>query len=89
MVKQYRKLMAMEDIDLTFTDSALKELAHLAVTRGTGARGLRAIVERLMLEIMYEAPRQKSGGTVRVTKTMVDQQIIAADTIKPLLKAAS
>jgi ATP-dependent Clp protease ATP-binding subunit ClpX len=89
MVKQYRKLMAMEDIDLSFTDSALRELAHLAVSRGTGARGLRAIVERLMLEVMYEAPRKKSGGSIRITKTMVDQQIITPETIKPALKVAS
>jgi ATP-dependent Clp protease ATP-binding subunit ClpX len=89
MVKQYQKLMAMEDIELSFTDSALRELAHLAIKRGTGARGLRSIVERLMLDIMYEAPRTKSGGTVRITKTMVDQQIVAADSIKTALKVAS
>jgi ATP-dependent Clp protease ATP-binding subunit ClpX len=89
MVKQYQKLMAMENIKLSFTDSALRELAHLAIRRGTGARGLRSIVERLMLEIMYEAPRNKEGGSIRITKTMVDQQIVSADTIKAALKVAS
>ena len=89
MVKQYQKLLAMEDIDLSFTDSALKELAHLAKSRGTGARGLRSIVERLMLEIMYEAPRTKSGGSIRITKKMVDNQIVTFDEVKPALKVAS
>ncbi len=89
MVKQYQKLLAMEDIDLSFTDSALVELAHLAKERGTGARGLRSIVERLMLEVMYEAPRTKSGGSIRITKKMVDQQIVTYDEVMPALKVAS
>ena len=89
MVRQYQKLLAMEEIDLTFTDSALRELAALALKRGTGARGLRAIVERLMLEVMFEAPRTRSGGRVRITKTMVDQQRVAPDAISRALKVAS
>jgi ATP-dependent Clp protease ATP-binding subunit ClpX len=89
MVRQYQKLLAMENIDLTFTDSALRELAALALKRGTGARGLRAIVERLMLEVMFEAPRSHSGGRVRITKTMVDQQHVTADAIARALKVAS
>ncbi len=89
MVKQYQKLMAMEGFDLSFTDSALRELAALALSRGTGARGLRSIVERLMLEVMYEAPRKKSTGSIRITKAMVDQQIIDPSVLKPVLKVAS
>ncbi len=89
MVRQYQKLLAMEDIELTFTDSALRELAALALKRGTGARGLRAIVERLMLEVMFEAPRTRSGGRVRITKTMVDQQRVTPDAISQALKVAS
>jgi ATP-dependent Clp protease ATP-binding subunit ClpX len=89
MVRQYQKLLAMEDISLSFTDSALRELAVLAHKRGTGARGLRAIVERLMLEVMFEAPRSGGGGTIRITKTMVDQQHISADVISRVLKVAS
>jgi len=89
MVRQYQKLLAMEGIELTFTDSALRELASLALKRGTGARGLRAIVERLMLEVMFEAPRTRSGGRVRITKTMVDQQRVTPDAISRALKVAS
>lgn len=75
MVRQYQKLLAMEDIELSFTDSALREMAHLSVDRGTGARGLRAIIERLMLNVMYEAPRHPAGKSLRVTKRMVTGQV--------------
>ncbi len=92
LVSQYQKLLAMEDIDLSFTDSALRELARLAVKHGTGARGLRAMVERLMLDVMFEAPRSGGGGRVRVTKTMVDQRRVDAAVCgdaTELLKAVS
>lgn len=75
MVRQYQKLLAMDGLSLAFTDSALRELAHLAIRRKTGARGLRSIVEKLMLDVMFEAPRStERGRSVRVTKTMVSQQ---------------
>jgi ATP-dependent Clp protease ATP-binding subunit ClpX len=77
MVRQYQKLMAMEGIDLSFTDSALRELARIAARRGTGARGLRAIVEKLMLDVMFEAPRNEDSDRIRVTKRMVQQQRVA------------
>jgi ATP-dependent Clp protease ATP-binding subunit ClpX len=74
LVKQYQKLLAMEGIDLSFTDPALRELARLSAKRGTGARGLRALVERLMLDVMFEAPmKDGQGEKIRVTKPMVDQ----------------
>lgn len=89
LVSQYRKLLAMEGIDLSFTDTALQELARLAHRRGTGARGLRAIVERLMLEVMFEAPRHNTGGKIRITKTMVEQQRVEPESVKNAIKAAS
>jgi len=88
MVRQYRKLLAMEGIDLSFTDTALQELARMAVHRGSGARGLRAIFEKLMLDVMYEAPRARAGS-VRVTKNMVERQRVQADAIAKALKIAS
>jgi ATP-dependent Clp protease ATP-binding subunit ClpX len=75
MVRQYQKLLAMEGIELSFTDSALREMARLSVDRGTGARGLRAIIERLMLDVMYEAPRHSATKPLRVTKRMVTGQV--------------
>ena len=73
MVRQYQKLLAMEAIDLSFTDGALRALAKQAVRRGMGARGLRALVETLMLDVMFEAPRLQKQGAIRITETMVER----------------
>lgn len=88
MVRQYQKLLAMEGITLSFTDSALRELAGLAIKRKSGARGLRAIAEKIMLEIMFEAPKSAESGTVRVTKSMVKQQRAVLDPAASIRKIA-
>lgn len=75
MVKQYQKLLAMENIELSFADTALRELARIAIKRKAGARGLRAIVERVMLDVMYEAPERASkAGRIKITKAMIRRQ---------------
>jgi ATP-dependent Clp protease ATP-binding subunit ClpX len=79
MVRQYQKLLAMENVDLRFSESALRELARIAVRKKTGARGLRAIVERLMLDVMYEAPTTRQGQGLTVTKSMVRKQRVVWD----------
>lgn len=56
LVKQYQELFRMEGIELRFTQAALKEVARRALKRGTGARGLRAILEKAMVDLMFEAP---------------------------------
>mgnify|MGYP000269630184 CR=1 FL=1 len=72
MIKQYQKLLAMEGITLNFTEGALHELARIAVRRKTGARGLRAILEKLMLEVMYQGKGAASrNGVITVTKNVV------------------
>jgi ATP-dependent Clp protease ATP-binding subunit ClpX len=71
LVKQYRRLLAMEDVDLRFTGDALEELAERAVKRGTGARGLRSLMEKLMLDIMYAAPDRKGKSICTVTAEVV------------------
>jgi ATP-dependent Clp protease ATP-binding subunit ClpX len=73
MVKQYQKLLAMDGVDLSFTDSALKSLAAGAVARKTGARGLRAIIEQVMLDVMYDVPQRRGIRSLRVTKPMVEE----------------
>ena len=60
LVKQYRKLLAMENVELDFTSGALEAIADKAVKRGTGARGLRALMEELMLDVMFNAPSVKN-----------------------------
>jgi len=72
MIKQYEKLMAMEGIKLTVDQSALRHLARLAIRKKTGARGLRAILEHVMLDIMYDAPAKKHARECRLTRAVID-----------------
>jgi ATP-dependent Clp protease ATP-binding subunit ClpX len=88
MIRQYQKLLAMEGIELSFTETALRELARIAIGRRTGARGLRSIVESLMLDIMFEAPRMAKGGNLRITKHMVAEHHAGTESIKSNLKIA-
>ena len=59
LVKQFQKLFAMDNIDLHFTDGAVKAIAREAIKRKTGARGLRAILEKAMLDVMYDLPSKQ------------------------------
>jgi len=72
--RQYRRLFEMDGVDLVITEDALREVAKKAIERKTGARGLRAIMEDVMLGIMYEIPTEEGVKTVEIT----------ADTIKKL-----
>ena len=71
LVKQYQKLFGFEDIKLKFTDSAIKAIAQKAVERKTGARGLRAVMEETMLDIMFELPSQKEVEEVGINEEVV------------------
>ena len=72
LVKQYQGLFQMENCDLEFTDSALRAIAKKALSKNTGARGLRSIIEEVMLDIMYELPEQKEGGRYVITEDIVE-----------------
>ena len=74
LVKQYRKLLSMDGVELEFEQEALEALADLALARKTGARGLRAEMEKLMTDIMYEAPGNPKPGKVVVTAAMVKEK---------------
>ena len=71
LVKQYQALFAMEGVELEFAPDALRAMADLAVRKGTGARSLRAILERLMLDIMFNLPEKKSDKKILVSADMV------------------
>lgn len=71
LVKQYQKLFAMDNVDLIFEDMALREIALLAVERKTGARGLRAILEDVMLNVMYDIPSRDDIDKCIVTKETI------------------
>lgn len=71
LVKQYKKLFDIEEVELVFEDDALKEIAKKAIERNTGARGLRSIVENIMMDTMYEVPSEENVEKVIVTKEAV------------------
>ncbi|MBR6486918.1 MAG: ATP-dependent Clp protease ATP-binding subunit ClpX [Lachnospiraceae bacterium] len=71
IIKQYRKLLAMDEVELEFDDEALHEIAKKALEKDTGARALRSIIEELMLDIMYEIPKDENIGRVTITKDYI------------------
>lgn len=75
IVNQYRKLLSMSKVKLSFEPEALVEIARQAILRKTGARGLRAIMEQLMTEIMYEAPSTPRIKTITITHGMILKQL--------------
>jgi ATP-dependent Clp protease ATP-binding subunit ClpX len=81
LTKQYQKLFKIDDVELVFTEDAKEAIAKLAIKRKTGARGLRSILEELMLDIMYELPDLKEH-TVTITQETVEQGT------KPLIESS-
>jgi ATP-dependent Clp protease ATP-binding subunit ClpX len=71
LTKQYAKLMAMDGVQLTFTADALHELAAQAIRKGTGARALRSLLEKVMLDVMYDAPSSGDILTVKITAPVI------------------
>jgi ATP-dependent Clp protease ATP-binding subunit ClpX len=74
LTKQYAKLMAMEGVELEFSRDALKELASQALKKGTGARALRSLLEKLMLDVMYDVPNSDDIIHVNITQPVVSGQ---------------
>jgi ATP-dependent Clp protease ATP-binding subunit ClpX len=72
LVKQYQKLFNLDDVDLEFTPEALDAVADLALSRGTGARGLRAIMESVLLGVMYEVPSRTDVAKVIIEKACIE-----------------
>jgi ATP-dependent Clp protease ATP-binding subunit ClpX len=71
LTKQYTKLMALEGVELEFTPDALRELAAQAIKKGTGARALRALLEKLMLDVMYDVPSNGDIAAIKITRPVV------------------
>ncbi|MCR4674132.1 MAG: ATP-dependent Clp protease ATP-binding subunit ClpX [Lachnospiraceae bacterium] len=79
LVKQYKALFDMDDVELTFTDDALCAIAEKSLERKTGARGLRAIMENVMMEDMYNIPSDESITSVEITKEKVEENLLLID----------
>ena len=71
ILKQYQKLLALDEVDLQFEDGALTAIAEKAMEKDTGARALRAIIEKFMLDIMYEIPKDDNIGRVTITEDYI------------------
>jgi len=76
LVKQYQKLFELDNVELEFTDEALGEIADQALKRGTGARGLRAILEEVLLNVMYDVPSRSDVARVVVTEETVRDNVL-------------
>ena len=74
IIKQYQKLFRMDEVDLQFEDEAFVEIAKIAEERKTGARALRSIIEELLLDIMYQVPKDENIGTVIITGDYVKKK---------------
>ena len=74
LVKQYQRLFEYENVKLNFADDAIEAIADQSITRNVGARGLRIIMEELMLDVMYALPGQKSYGELTITQRMVEEK---------------
>ena len=72
ILKQYQKLLALDEVNLKFDDGALHAIARKAMKKDTGARALRAIIEEFMLDIMYEIPKDDSIGEVTITEAYIE-----------------
>ena len=82
LVKQYQRLFELEDTTLTFTDDALKAIAKKAIERKTGARGLRSILEGILLDTMFDLP-----GLESVTEVVVNEEAVASDSAPLMIYA--
>ena len=72
ILKQYEKLLELDEVKLEFSEEALGAIAAKAIEKDTGARALRAIIEELMLDIMYEIPKDDNIGRVTITKEYIE-----------------
>ena len=79
LTKQFQRLFEMEGVELDFRDKALNEIAKKAIERKTGARGLRSIIERILMETMYQIPSESS-----LEKVVVDESVVKGES-DPLL----
>jgi len=79
LIKQYKKMFALDDVELVFSDDSIRTIAELALKRGTGARGLRSILEEVMLDIMYDIPSMKEIKKYVITSDVVMDKIQETD----------
>ncbi|GMA85755.1 hypothetical protein GCM10025868_10050 [Angustibacter aerolatus] len=91
LVKQYKRMFEIDGVELEFTDDALEAVAEQAILRGTGARGLRAIIEEVLLPVMFDVPSDDEIARVVVTREVVldnvNPTIVRRDAPEPRKRA--
>ena len=75
IIKQSKKLFEMDDIEVEFTEEALRKIVALTVSKGTGARGLRSVLEQAMMDIMYDLPSQTDVKSLQIAAEMIEKGI--------------
>jgi ATP-dependent Clp protease ATP-binding subunit ClpX len=75
LTKQYKKLFELEDVGLTFDPESLRAVAQKALKRGTGARGLRSILETMMTDIMFDLPHRDDVREIVITKEAINEGV--------------
>ena len=88
LIKQYQSLFEMENCHLEFTEGAMRAISQRAMRKGTGARGLRSIIEEVMLDIMYELPDQEEGSTYLITEEIIEGREALFKLSEPKTKSA-
>jgi len=85
IIRQYQKLVAMEGVDLTFTPDALEAIARKSVAKGLGARGLRIIIEDLMLDTMFHLPSSRKTAAITINRRMVEDNFVGRAKLRPAI----
>jgi ATP-dependent Clp protease ATP-binding subunit ClpX len=92
IMKQYQRLLAMDEVELKIEEGALEAIAERALEKKTGARALRAIIEEFMLDIMYEIPKDDTIGSVTITRAYIEHTggpVIELRSTPPLLETGN
>jgi ATP-dependent Clp protease ATP-binding subunit ClpX len=76
IIRQYKKLLEMDGVSLEVTPDALRAIARMARQRGMGARGLKSIVEGILMDVMFEVPSLKKGGKEDIAKVVIDEDVV-------------
>ncbi len=87
IIRQFQKLFELEGVRLTFTDDALEAIARRSMARGLGARGLRATIEDLMLDLMYNLPSAGKAGAIEITREAVEANDPSVEKLTPAIGA--
>jgi ATP-dependent Clp protease ATP-binding subunit ClpX len=71
LIKQYKKIFSFDNVELDFSDASIEEIANIAIKRESGARGLRSVLETIMLDLMYEIPSKEGISRIKISGDVI------------------